>query len=95
MFRERMDRNHGMLFSFPNESVQSFWMKNTFIPLSIAFIDRRGVITNIERMRPHDLTSMSSSRRVPYALEMNEGWFDSKGIRPGCEVAGIQGISLT
>jgi len=95
MFREDLRKDHGMLFSFPNESIQSFWMKNTLVPLSIAFIDSGGVITNIEMMRPHDLNSVSSLCNVPYALEMNEGWFDRMGINPGSRVTGMPKISLT
>jgi hypothetical protein len=95
MFRESLPRDRGMLFSFPDEEVQSFWMKNTLMPLSIAFIDRDGVIVNIEKMRPHDLNNVSSACDVPYALEMNEGWFDTMGINPGCKVSGIPKISLT
>lgn len=75
MFREQLDHDSGMFFVFPDESNRSFWMKNTSIPLSIAFIDRSGVITNIEDMKPNCLESVSSSRPAPYALEMNLGWF--------------------
>ena len=88
MFRENLEPNGGMLFMFPNESKRSFWMKNTSIPLSIAFIDGSGVITNIEDMRPHCLESVCSSRPAPYALEMNLGWFEGNAM-PGDKVLNI------
>jgi uncharacterized membrane protein (UPF0127 family) len=95
MNRDYLPRDHGMLFSFPKEGTQSFWMKNTLLPLSIAFIDRDGVIINIERMMPHDLDSVSSSCEVPYALEMNDGWFDNMGINPGSRVTNLPKISIS
>jgi len=95
MNRDYLPQDHGMLFSFPKEGTQSFWMKNTLLPLSIAFIDRDGVIINIERMRPHDLDSVSSACDVPYALEMNDGWFNKMGINPGSRVANLPKISIS
>ena len=83
MFRESMPDNDGMLFVFPDNVVRSFWMKNTLIPLSIAFIDHDGYITNIEDMTPHDLNNTISTSPATRALEMNKGWFDDMGISPG------------
>jgi uncharacterized membrane protein (UPF0127 family) len=85
MYRTSLEENSGMLFVFTTDDVYSFWMKNTFIPLSIAFIDRQGVIVNIEEMRPHDERLVASKRKVRYALEMNTGWFGKRGIRPGMQ----------
>ena len=83
MYRRELDWNKGMLFVYPEERILSFWMKNTFIPLSIAFIDRDGTITHIARMKPQDLTSHRSPGPVQYALEMNLGWFEKAGVGVG------------
>ena len=83
MFRESIPDNEGMLFIFPDSSTRSFWMKNTLVPLSIAFIDEAGYITNIEDMLPHDLNNVISTSPANRALEMNQGWFDNMGIYPG------------
>ncbi len=90
MFRYHLAQDSGMLFVFEKDDVLRFWMKNTFIPLSIAFIDRDGIIANILEMTPHDTTTpYLSARPVRYALEMNSGWFHSRGIRPGDTVLGL------
>jgi len=90
MFRPRLAPDSGMLFVFEEDDVRRFWMKNTFIPLSIAFIDRAGVIANILEMTPHDTTTpYRSARPVRYALEMNSGWFLSRGVGPGDTVHGL------
>ncbi len=86
MFRDKLDIDHGMLFVHPQEQYLSFWMKNTKIPLSIAFIDSRGTITQIETMTPYSLTSHTSKARVKFALEMEEGWFRKNGIKAGSKV---------
>jgi len=83
MHRLTLDENCGMLFIFDESATQSFWMKETYLPLSIAYLDGRGKIINIEKMVPLDLTSVRSTGPARYALEMNEGWFERKGIRPG------------
>ena len=83
MYRREMDWDKGMLFVYPDERVVSFWMKNTFIPLSIAFIDRQGEIVHIADMKPQDLSSHRSPQPVLYALEMNQGWFEKAGVRAG------------
>jgi uncharacterized protein len=83
MWRETMGANEGMLFVFEQPSPQCFWMKNTLLPLSIAFIDDKGVIVNIADMKPRDETSHCSAKPVRFALEMNQGWFAKKGLKAG------------
>jgi uncharacterized membrane protein (UPF0127 family) len=83
MFRRSMDDNHGMLFIFEYEHQASFWMKNTTIPLSIAFIAADGTIRQIEEMEPESLSSVASRRNILYALEVNQGWFEERGIYEG------------
>ena len=75
-----------MLFVFPQEKYLSFWMKNTKIPLSIAFISNSGEITQIESMKPHSPTNHTSKARVKYALEMKDKWFDNNEITVGSKV---------
>jgi len=86
MFRDKLDSDHGMLFIYPQEQNLSFWMKNTRIPLSIAFINSSGTITQIEPMAPYSLTSHTSKAEVRFALEMEEGWFRKNGITVGSKV---------
>jgi uncharacterized membrane protein (UPF0127 family) len=90
MFRRSMEPDSGMLFVFDTDDFQRFWMKNTLIPLSIAYITRDSLITDILEMAPLDTTTpYLSSRAVRYALEMNSGWFQSRDIKPGDTVRGI------
>ena len=91
MYREKMPVNAGMLFVFGNPSTQCMWMKNTPLPLSVAFIDASGKIVNIEDMQAHTLDSHCSTRTVPvrYALEMNLGWFRQKNIKPGMSIGNL------
>lgn len=86
MFRDKLDNDHGMLFIYPQEQNLSFWMKNTRIPLSIAFINSSETITQIEPMAPYSLTSHTSTAKVRFALEMEEGWFRKNGITVGSKV---------
>ncbi|HHS50022.1 MAG TPA: DUF192 domain-containing protein [candidate division Zixibacteria bacterium] len=86
MYRDYLPDTIGMLFIFDAEAPHSFWMKNTRIPLSIAFIDKDFVITDIKWMKPGDLTSHGPSRPILYALETNRGWFTQRGIKPGAKV---------
>ncbi len=86
MFREKLDKDHGMLFIYPQEQYLSFWMKNTKIPLSIAFINSNGKITQIEAMSPYSLIDHVSKEKGKYALEMEEGWFRKNGIKVGSKV---------
>ncbi|MFB3786437.1 MAG: DUF192 domain-containing protein [bacterium] len=88
MYRESMPENHGMLFIYRKPSFMRFWMKNTWIPLAIAFIREDGVISNIEEMAPEPgpldpVKFYTSRQRCLYALEMNAGWFEKHGVKPG------------
>ena len=89
MHRFSLRPDHGMLFVFAAPDRQGFWMKNTFIPLSIAFIGDDGRIVNIEDMSPQTETTHWSRGPVRYALEMRKGWFAERGIRPGDRVQGL------
>nr|WP_314632314.1 DUF192 domain-containing protein [uncultured Janthinobacterium sp.] len=91
MYREKMPVNAGMLFVFGSPATQCMWMKNTPLPLSVAFIDAGGKIVNIEDMQPHTLDSHCSTRTVPvrYALEMNLGWFRQRNIKPGMNIGNL------
>lgn len=87
MFRETLPQDQGMLFIFDFEQPLSFWMRNTFIPLDIAFVDGSGVIVDIQQMQPLDETkSYVSSRPALYAIEANQGWFANHGIEVGDQV---------
>ena len=84
MFRKTLPADQGMLFVFENPKPQSFWMKNTLIPLDIAYIDSSGIIREIYPMYPNNQNSVASkSREIQFALEVNQGWFASKKIVPG------------
>jgi len=83
MFRERMGKDEGMLFVYEREEMISFWMKNTRLPLSIAFIDKGGRIVDIQDMEPFSLETHPSAHPATYALEMNRGWFAREGIKVG------------
>jgi uncharacterized membrane protein (UPF0127 family) len=83
MHRENMCENCGMLFNFQQNKTAGMWMKNTLIPLDVAFIRQDGKITDIKAMQPHDLTNIGSSERVLYAWEMNQGWFAKNAIEVG------------
>ena len=83
MYRDKLEENGGMLFVYPRENVLSFWMKDTRIPLSIAFIKADGRIIQIESMKPNSLDTHVSKEKAKYALEMNEGWFRIHNVREG------------
>ena len=89
MHRQQLAQNAGMLFRFDETATQCMWMKNTLIPLSVAFLDEAGTIVTILEMQPHDETSRCSARPSRYALEMNRGWFAERGIKPGMKLRGI------
>jgi uncharacterized protein len=91
MYRSAMPSNAGMLFIFDEASAQCMWMKNTLIALSVAFIDERGTVINIEDMTPQTEDSHCARRPARYALEMNRGWFAARGIKPGSRIGGIPG----
>ncbi|RZL44514.1 MAG: DUF192 domain-containing protein [Variovorax sp.] len=88
MHRKEMPQHEGMLFVFEQPSQQCFWMKNTLLPLSIAFVEDDGTIVNIDEMKPQTLDSHCSAKPVRYVLEMNTGWFAKKGIKAGQKLAG-------
>ncbi len=89
MFREKMSPNEGMVFLFPAPAAVCMWMKNTLIPLSVAFIDETGEIVNIEDMQPQTTDSHCAAKPVRYALEMNKGWFRQKNIKAGSVIEGL------
>ena len=90
MHRRMLPENRGMLFVFPDIAFHAMWMMNTYIPLSVAFLDRDGVIINIEDMQPHTQNSHAAAKPARYALEMNQGWFAKRGIKPGQRVEGLE-----
>jgi hypothetical protein len=89
MFREKMGTNEGMLFLFSSPIAVCMWMKNTLLPLSVAFMDEKGNIVNIEDMEPRTLNSHCAAKPVYYALEMRQGWFNEKNIKPGTSINGL------
>ncbi len=82
----KLPENEGMLFIYRREEILSFWMKNTTLPLSIAFIDKKGNITEIRDMEPRGMDSIRSAKPAHYALEVNKGWFDRNSIKIGDKV---------
>lgn len=86
MNRKELAENSGMLFIFGVPQHVNFWMHNTYIPLSIAFIDEKGVITEITDMKPLDETIIRSKYKVVYALEANQGWFAKRNIKAGAKI---------
>ena len=93
MRRKSMAQGAGMLFLFDEPAAHCMWMKNTLIPLSVAFIDQRGQIVNIADMQPLDETSHCATRPARYALEMNQGWFKKRGIVAGAVIQGLERFS--
>ena len=89
MHRKSMAQNAGMVFVFEENAVHCMWMKNTLIPLSVAFIDEQGAIVNIADMQPHSEQSHCAARPTRYALEMNLGWFAQRGIKAGTTLQGL------
>ena len=92
MHREKLAPDAGMLFVHPRASKLSFHMKNTLVPLSIAFLDNQGKILQIERMKPKDLSPTRSKNEVRFALEVNEGWFETNEIGVGDRFDGFEKI---
>jgi len=93
MRRKSMPQGAGMLFLFDETETHCMWMKNTLIPLSVAFIDERGKIVNIADMQPLDEASHCAARPARYALEMNQGWFKKRGIGGGAAIQGLERFS--
>jgi uncharacterized membrane protein (UPF0127 family) len=88
MFRPQMPSGQGMLFVFDSPSEQCFWMKNTLLPLTAAFVADDGTIVNLADMKPQTTNSHCSEKPVRYVLEMNQGWFAQKGIKAGFKLRG-------
>jgi uncharacterized membrane protein (UPF0127 family) len=88
MFRKQMATHEGMLFVFDQPGTQCFWMRNTLIPLSAAFVDDDGSIVNVEDMAPQTEASHCSKKPVRFVLEMNAGWFAKRGLKPGFKLVG-------
>jgi uncharacterized protein len=89
MYRKKLGRDDGMLFIFDEPAYQSMWMKNTLIPLSVAFIDGEGRILNILDMEPQTLETHTSAGPAVYAIETNKGWFEENRVKPGEKVTGL------
>jgi uncharacterized membrane protein (UPF0127 family) len=88
MHRKEMPQHEGMLFVFEQPQQHCFWMKNTLLPLAIAFVADDGTIVNIDEMKAQTLDSHCSAKPVRYVLEMNKGWFAKKGIKAGSKLTG-------
>ena len=89
MYRQTMGVNEGMLFIYVNPHVRCFWMRNTLLPLTIAFIADDGSIVNLKDMQPETENSHCAAKPVRYALEMNQGWFEKRGLKAGFKLRGI------
>lgn len=90
MHRKAMAPQHGMLFVFDATSKHCMWMRNTFLPLAVAFLDEQGRIINVEEMQPHTENNHCATLPGKFALEMNSGWFKSRGLEPGTTINGIE-----
>jgi len=90
MFRKHLGPNEGMFFVFPQSEPHCMWMKNTLIPLSVAFIDEKGKIVSISDMQPQSETSHCATAPAKFALEMPAGWFAKKGIKSGTTIQGLE-----
>jgi uncharacterized membrane protein (UPF0127 family) len=90
MHRRSMQPNEGMIFVFTQDERHCMWMRNTFLPLSVAFLDAEGRILNIEDMEPQTEDNHCAAAPARFALEMNKGWFAAKGIKPGQRIGGIE-----
>ena len=88
MFRRDMPQHEGMIFVFEQPTQQCFWMKNTLLPLTAAFVADDGTIVNLVDMKPQTLDAHCSDKPVRYVLEMNKGWFVKKGIKAGSKLKG-------
>ena len=89
MFRKSLGANQGMLFVFTEVAPHCMWMKNTYVPLSVAFMDEQGTIVSVHDMQPLNETSHCAAKPARYALEMNQGWFAQKSIKPGAKIGGL------
>ncbi len=89
MNRFSLAPDHGMLFVFAQSEPLAFWMKNTFVPLSIAYVDSKGIIVSIFDMKPRDESTYPSGAPAMFAIEMKQGWFKEHGITAGDKVNGL------
>jgi uncharacterized membrane protein (UPF0127 family) len=89
MFRKQLGKNDGMLFIFDEPAYHAMWMKNTLIPLSVAFVDKDGEILNILDMEPQTLDTHMAAGPATYAIETNKGWFAEKKVKAGDKVTGL------
>ncbi len=89
MFRKTLGPNEGMFFVFPRAEIHCMWMKNTLIPLSVAFLDEKGKVVSISDMQPQTETSHCAAAPAKFALEMSHGWFAAKGISAGATILGL------
>ena len=89
MYRKTLAKEDGMLFIFDEPAYHSIWMKNTLIPLSVAFVDKDGVILNIADMEPQTLDSHTAAGPAVYAIETNKGWYAGKKVKAGDKVTGL------
>ncbi len=92
MFRQELPKGRGMLFVFPEVAIRSFWMRNTFVPLDIAFLDEHLVVVDIQAMEPQTEDLHQSARPAMFALEVPQGWFGEKGIRVGDTARVVFGV---
>jgi len=90
MHRRILPENRAMLFVFREVTHHAMWMKNTYIPLSVAFLDERGVIINIADMQPQTSDTHAAAKPAKYALEVNQGWFAKRKIKPGARIEGLE-----
>lgn len=90
MQRRSLPPNQGMLFVFAQADQHCMWMRNTYLPLSVAFLDEEGRILNIADMQPQTDDNHCAAKAARYALEMNLGWFSSKGIKSGSRILGVE-----
>lgn len=90
MHRRQLAASRGMLFVFPESARHCMWMRNTHVPLSVAFVDEAGNVINIAEMQPESEENHCAARPAKYALEMNAGWFKQRGIAAGQRIGGIE-----
>jgi uncharacterized protein len=92
MFRRQLAPGRGMLFVFPVQARHCMWMRNTYLPLSVAFLDEQGAIVNVEDMQPQTENNHCAAKPARYALEMNLGWFQKRGIAVGQRIGGVDRV---
>ena len=90
MHRKSMAPQRGMLFVFDAEARHCMWMRNTYLPLAVAFLDAQGRILNVEEMQPQTENNHCAAAPARFALEMNAGWFRARGLGPGMPVGGLE-----